>query len=603
MCDWALHKWGARIILVTNSFCLIPRITPLLKYLFVLKSISITNLAIIGELEVHWTNGLNILTGETGAGKSILFDALSIVLGAKVSANQIRDGKDRATIEGTFEASPTVTAWLKQQELIDEDQTDLIVYREVTRSGSRARINGVPVNASHLNELRQLLLTFHAQHELRTLMSNSAQLELLDGLGNKAHGQLRDRLKTQYARYRDLKRQFEELSISEDERSRRLDFARFQLEEISEANLTVANEDEELGDRHKVLANAAHLESTIERVTEQLAGGDSHYGDAAKPARDLMQESLSDLDSLVELDGHVSDPADCLRESLANLEEAIDGIRRYRNSLDLDPESLDQVEERLAILTQVKRKYGPSLKEAIDRRDQLQEEIEKLDNATNTIGEIQDELAGLKEQLKETSNKLSAERKKLAESLTKAILKELGDLGMERCRFSIGFTKLDDVTADGIDKVEFLIAPNPGQPLASLAKIASGGELSRIMLALKTIFARADRVSTVVFDEIDTGLSGKVLKAIRDKLVMLAKSHQILCITHQPIIASVADNYVQVCKEQTDDKTVIKAKRLTGDAQLKALAEMASGREGEGVALTFANSLMEEAMQVKGSFN
>jgi len=573
------------------------------KYLFVLKTISITNLAIIGELEVHWTNGLNILTGETGAGKSILFDALSIVLGAKVSANQIRDGKDRATIEGTFEASPTVTAWLKQQDLIVEDQTDLIVYREVTKSGSRARINGVPVNASHLNELRQLLLTFHAQHELRTLMSNSAQLELLDGLGNKSHGQLRDRLKTQYARYRDLKREFEELSISEDERSRRLDFAKFQLEEITEANLTVSSEDEELSDRHKILANAARLESTIDRVTELLAGGDSHYGEAGKPARDLIQEGLSDLDSLIELDTHVSEPAGSLRESLVNLEEAIDGIRRYRNSLDLDPESLNEVEERLSVLTQVKRKYGPTLKDAIERREQLTEEIEKLDNATNTIGEIQEELNGLKKQLKETSSQLSLERKKLGESLTKSILKELGDLGMERCRFSISFTELDEVGADGNDKVEFLIAPNPGQPLASLAKIASGGELSRIMLAIKTIFARADRVSTVVFDEIDTGLSGKVLKAIRDKLVTLAKSHQILCITHQPIIASVADNYVQVCKEQTDDKTVIMANRLTGDAQLKALAEMASGREGEGVALTFANSLMEEAMQVKGAFN
>lgn len=583
-----------------EHFCLIPPITPLSKYPSVLKHISITNLAIIGELEVQWTNGLNILTGETGAGKSILFDALSIVLGAKVSANQIRDGKDRATIEGTFEASPTVTAWLKQNELIDEDQTDLVVYREVTRSGSRARINGSPVNAAILNELRQLLLTFHAQHELRTLMSNSAQLDLLDGLGSKSHGQLRDRLKTQYARYRDLKRQFEELSISEDERSRRLDFSKFQLEEICEANLTVEAEDDELGDRHKVLANAARLESTIDRVTELLAGGDSQYGDL-KPARDLIQESLSDLDSLIELDAQVSYPASSLRESLANLEETIDGIRRYRNSLDLDPESLNEVEERLAVLTQVKRKYGPTLKDAIDRREQLREEIEKLENSAGTIGEIQEELHGLKIQLQETSTQLSKERKKLAEALTKSILKELQDLGMERCRFSIGFTVLDDVTADGTDKVEFLIAPNPGQPLASLAKIASGGELSRIMLALKTIFARADRVSTVVFDEIDTGLSGKVLKAIRDKLVTLAKSHQILCITHQPIIASVADNYIQVCKEQTDDKTVIKAKRLTGDVQIKALAEMASGREGEAVALTFANSLMQEAIQVKGS--
>jgi len=567
----------------------------------VLKNISITNLAIINQLEVSWTKGLNILTGETGAGKSILFDALSIVLGAKAGPNHIKDGKEKATIEAVFEASPTVSAWLKQQDLIDEDQTDLIVYREITRSGSRARINGFPVNASHLNELRQLLLTFHAQHELRTLMSNSAQLDLLDGLGNKSHNQLRERVKTLYARHRDLKRQFEELSISEDERSRRLDFAKFQLEELAEANLTTELEDDELGDRHKVLANAARLDSSTEMINSLLSGGD--YGEGMKPARDLLQESLSELDGLIDLDASLAHPASFLRESLVNLEEALDEIRRYRGSLDLDPHSLNEVEERLAVLTQVKRKYGPSLGEAIAKQNELSDEIEKLENATQSIDAIQDELSSLDKQMRKTCAELSDERKKLANSLTKSILKELGDLGMERCRFSINFTELDDVTTDGTDKVEFLIAPNPGQPLASLAKIASGGELSRIMLALKTIFARADRVSTVVFDEIDTGLSGKILKSIRDKLVNLAASHQILCITHQPIIASVADNYVQVCKEQSDDKTVILAHRLEGEGLLKALAVMASGREGEEVALTFANSLMEEAGRVKGTFH
>jgi DNA repair protein RecN (Recombination protein N) len=567
----------------------------------VLKNISITNLAIIQELEVHWTKGLNILAGETGAGKSILFDALSIVLGAKVSANQIKDGKDRATIEAIFEPSSMVTAWLKQQDLIDEDQTDLVVYREVTRSGSRARINGFPVNASHLNELRQLLLTFHAQHELRTLMTNSAQLELLDGLGNKAHGQLREKVRTLHARHRDLRKQFEELSISEEERIKRLDFARFQLDELIDANLTSEHEDEELGDRHKVLANAARIDSTTEKVISQLAGGDSTYGDSFTAARDILQESLADLETLTELDASVGESAGFVRESLVNLEEAIDGVRRYRSSIDLDPESLSDVEARLAVLTQVKRKYGPGLADALRKQSELEEEIERLENASSSTIALQQELDQLQMKLSETSAQLSTERQKLAESLTKSILKELSDLGMERCRFNISFTTLDDVTADGIDKVEFLIAPNPGQPLASLAKIASGGELSRIMLALKTIFARADRVSTVVFDEIDTGLSGKILKAIRDKLVNLAASHQILCITHQPIIASVADNYIHVCKEQSDDKTIIKAGRLEGDSLLKALAEMASGREGEEVAMTFAHSLMEEAGRVKGS--
>ncbi len=566
-----------------------------------LKTISITNLAIINKLEVEWTKGLNILTGETGAGKSILFDALSIVLGAKVSPNQVSDGKDKAIIEAIFEPSSQVIAWQKQHDLIDQDSTDLVVYREITRSGSRARINGIPVNASILNELRQLLLTFHAQHELRTLLSHSAQLELLDGLGSKSYRQIRDKVRTLYARYRDLKRIYEELTMSEEERSRRVDFARFQLDELLQANLTGDNEDEELGDRHKVLANAQHLESTIDKVMTLLAGGDTAYGEELQPARDLLQEGLAELDGLLELDATLANSASFLRESLVNLEESLDGVRRYKSSLDLDPHSLQELDERLNVLVQIKRKYGPTLSQAILRRDELADEIEKLDNASQSIDSITRELQQLEDDLRSTSGRLTKDRKSLAENLTKSILKELSDLGMERCRFSINFTEMEELSSDGLDRIEFLIAPNPGQPLAPLSKIASGGELSRIMLALKTIFARADSVSTVVFDEIDTGLSGRILKAIRDKLVNLAKSHQILCITHQPIIASVADNYIQVCKEQSDDKTVIRASRLTGESQLRALAVMASGRDSEEVSLTFANSLMEEALRVKGS--
>ncbi|MBX9666250.1 MAG: DNA repair protein RecN [Candidatus Obscuribacterales bacterium] len=566
-----------------------------------LKTISITNLAIINKLEVEWTKGLNILTGETGAGKSILFDALSIVLGAKVSPNQISDGKDKAIIEAVFEPSSQVMAWQKQHDLIDQDSTDLVVYREIARSGSRARINGMPVNASILNELRQLLLTFHAQHELRTLLSHSAQLELLDGLGSKSYRQLRDKVRTLYARYRDLRKLFDELTMSEEERSRRVDFARFQLDELLQANLTGDNEDEELGDRHKVLANAQHLESTIDKVMTLLAGGDTAYGEEIQPARDLLQEGLAELDGLLELDATLANSASFLRESLVNLEESLDGVRRYKSSLDLDPHSLQELDERLNVLVQIKRKYGPTLSQAILRRDELADEIEKLDNASQSIDSITSELQQLEDDLRSTSERLTKDRKSLAESLTKSILKELSDLGMERCRFSINFTEMEELSSDGLDRIEFLIAPNPGQPLAPLSKIASGGELSRIMLALKTIFARADSVSTVVFDEIDTGLSGRILKAIRDKLVNLAKSHQILCITHQPIIASVADNYIQVCKEQSDDKTVIRASRLTGESQLRALAVMASGRDSEEVSLTFANSLMEEALRVKGS--
>lgn len=580
-----------------------PHLTPLSLYTFVLKHISIKNFSIIDHIEIDWTGGLNILAGETGAGKSILFDALSIVLGAKAGASQIRDGNEKAVIEATFEPSSTVCAWLKQEELIDPDsESELIVYREVTRAGSRARINGMPVNATHLNDLRQLLITFHAQHEIRTLLSHSAQLELLDGQGSKAHVHLKEKLITLYARFKDLKRQYEELQISDEERNRKLDLAKFQLDELSDASLLSELEDQELGDRHKVLANAARLHTSVDKVIMLLSGSERLFNEERKTARDLIQESLCELDNMIDLDAAIANPASFLRESLVNIEEAAQCIRRYRDSLDLDPQSLKEVEDRLGVLTTIKRKYGPTLKDAIVTREKLAIEIEQLENAVFESNAIEKELDDLRSTMLSTSQQLSSERKKLAEDLSKSVLRELADLGMERCRFNIQFTELSEVTQDGLDRIEFLIAPNPGRPPLPLAKIASGGELSRIMLALKTIFARADRVSTVVFDEIDSGLSGRILKAIRDKLVTLARSHQILCITHQPIVASVADNYLIVCKEQSKDKTVITASRLEGEAQLKALAVMASGREEEAVSLKFAQSLMADAHELKGRF-
>lgn len=564
-----------------------------------LKSLSIANLAIIENLCVEWTPGLNVLTGETGAGKSILFDALSIVLGAKAGAANIRHGAPKATIEACFGTTPAVLAWLKQKALLESDDNEgieLIVSREISPSGSRSRINGTLVSQNDLTELRQFLLTFHAQHEIRTLMNSSSQLELIDGLGSTRHMRFKDRLRTQHAQYKELKRLLEELSVSEDERERKLDFSRYQLDELNKAKLEDANEDEELRAQLKVLSNVQKMESTLDRVLGQLTGGD--FGENGN-ARDILQSILSDLDVLVDLDPELSGSIEFVNTSLANVEEASDTLRKYKNSLDADPETLAFIEERLDTLATIKRKYGPGLGDAIAKRDELDEEINKLENANEELERLAAELKAAESSLLETAEVLSEERIALAEQLEKSIVKELSDVGMERCVFKIAFSRLETVTADGLDKVEFMIAPNPGQPPQPLSKIASGGELSRIMLAIKTIFARIDKVATVVFDEIDSGLSGKVLQSMRDKLHALARSHQILCITHQPIIASVADNFILVCKEQSNDKTVISSRSLEAEEQLTTLATMASGRDGE-VALNFARSLVSEANQLKG---
>lgn len=560
-----------------------------------IQSLSIKNFALIDHLEVDWQPGLNVLTGETGAGKSVLIDAISILLGAKAGPAVIRAGSEKAQIEGVFHLTSEVSAWLKQQELID-GESELLLAREITRTGSRFRINGTLANQSLVQELRQMLISLHAQHEARTLMSAQAQLEMLDALADKPHNKLVEDIRSLYARRKDLDAQLRDLQISEEERLRRLDFAQFQLSELHDAQLLKDDEDIELSKQAGVLANAVSLGSFALNAQQSLIGGNS---DSAEPmnqaAVDSIQTALSEVERGLKLDANLGVVTTLLRNSLADAEEAAIQLRKYRDGLETDPESLQAMENRIAILASIKRKYGPTLKDAFERRDSLEAEVDKLNTAQVRSEEITGERAQINDQLDEKCLQLSRKRSALAKTLAKRIEGDLTELGMEHCRFEVSVESQQEAGPSGKDRVEFLIAPNPGQPLMPLAKIASGGELSRVMLVIKSIFAEADRVATVVFDEIDTGLSGRVLQVTRDKLAALARSHQILCITHQPIVAATADNHLEIQKRQTAKNTEVSARVLLGDDRLKALAEMASGQKDEKSALSFARSLLSQA--------
>lgn len=564
-----------------------------------LESLEIKDFALIEQIKIDWKNGLNILTGETGAGKSIVMDALSAVLGGKVGPQFIRIGAERSKIEATFQPTPRVEAWLKQEDLIDEDSKALVVSREITKTGSKVRINGTTVNHSHLQELRALLITVHAQHEARTLMSPQSQLEMLDSLGSDAHRKMIDEVRTIYAQRKDLLAELSDLEISEQERTRRLDFATFQFEELSEAHLTDAEEDERLSHDHNRLAHARVLEESVSTARGLLNGeGDSEEA-AGKSTIDSLQEALACLEKAERYDPDLQTLTEPLKTSLFHLEEAITELRRYRDSLDIDPETLSAIESRLSLLTGIKKKYGPTLAVAIETRESLATEIDNLTRSTEKIEEIKADAEALYQRLIKVAEGLSTSRQTLASALAQKVEKELKDLGMERASFQIAIEPLTEPSVAGIDRLEFLIAPNPGQPAQSLAKIASGGELSRIMLAVKSIFARGDHVPTVIFDEIDTGMSGKALQAVRDKLAGLSKSHQILCITHQPIIAAVADNHLEVAKRQTARETNISVRVLAGDERLKQLAQMASGEGDTKAALDFARALVAQANQIR----
>jgi DNA repair protein RecN (Recombination protein N) len=562
-----------------------------------LKSIAIRDFALIEKASVDWTPGLNVLTGETGAGKSILMDALNAVLGGKVAPAIIRPGADKANIEAVFALNAKVESWLKREELLDDDCTELTIAREINKSGSKVRVNGTLISQNLLGDLRALLITVHAQHEARTLMSSQSQLSMLDALGGEAHGRQLDSVKELYLRKKDLSEKLAAFSISEEERLRKLDFAIFQLKELVDAALNDPGEDEELTGQISVLENALELKTQAESAQEMLTGGDSHD---SLSAIDLVQKALSEIEKALRVDSKLAPLHECLVSGLANIEEASSDLRRYASSLDTDPESLAELESRANQLAMVKRKYGPTLAQAIEKQAVLTEEVDKLENAQSQSAKMEEALALVSKQLLEKARDLQTRRKKLAKTLSGQVEKELVDLGMEKCRFEISFVELDEPNNCGLDKVEFLIAPNPGQPPMPLGKIASGGELSRIMLAIKSIFASADEVATVIFDEIDTGLSGRVLNAVRDKLSRLSKTYQILCITHQPIVASVADNYLEVSKEHKKDSTLVTVKSLNDEMRLRSLAAMASGNADGAASLGFARALMEEAAAARG---
>ena len=582
---------------------------------FMLQNLRIKNFALIEDLEMTCSSGLNVLTGETGAGKSILIDALNILLGEKASPSFIRAGNEKAIIEGIFLTKPAINAWLKENEFIDESeinktdeqngspdhpQDELTITREITKTTSRFRINSILANQASISELKQLLIHVHAQHESRTLFSAPVQLEILDGMAEAAHQKIIIQLQKLYEDKINLKKAMAQVNISEEERIKKLEFAKFQWQELQAADIIQIDEDEQLENKRSVLSNIAQLDSAANQAYYALMGGADEYGEvvSSKGAIDNLQTALSSLEKVIKFDNDIKPLQDNLANALSLLEDAQVQLRHYKESLDTNPDVLQELEERFAQLATIKRKYGPSLEKAVGKLRSLEEEIDHLENIANETNKIETEIQALVEKLTKLAIQVNKNRLALAEKLCLRMEQELSDLGMENCRFEIAFEKMADIGASGFDHIEFMISPNPGQPLMPLAKIASGGELSRIMLALKSIVANLNDPPTVIFDEIDAGLSGRIVQAVRDKLSKLAKSRQILCITHQPIIAAAANNHLFIEKQQNKVSTKVTMKVLTGDDRVKILAAMASGDSNESTALNFAQSLINQQSQI-----
>jgi DNA repair protein RecN (Recombination protein N) len=531
-----------------------------------LLSLRIQNFALIDKLELEFGAGLNVLTGETGAGKSIILDAIDVALGGKVTARMIRTGSDRGVVEATFRVDAALMAWLSEQEIDLLDEGDLVCSREIAVNQgslrSRSRVNGVLVNRQLMDRLRDRLVEITAQGQTVQLMAPALQRNLLDLYGGSPLIQQRDLVTSAYIACQEASKALEKRRQSEQQRLQRLDWLEYQTQELSTAKLTEADELEQLEQECQRLTHVVELQQQSYQVYQALYQNDG--GTAA--CADLLGEAEATLMDMVRYDAQLQPLLDLVTAALAQVVEASHQINAYGDGLETDPQRLQEVEERIQALKQICRKYGPTLAEAIAHYEKLQTELAELSGEGQSLEELEKTYSLYQETLTEACTYLTQLRRTAAEELERRLVAELKPLAMEKVQFQVAIAPIAP-TAAGTDQVTFYFSPNPGEPLQPLSATASGGEMSRFLLALKACFSTInDAWGTLIFDEIDVGVSGRVAQAIAERLQQLSLAHQVLCVTHQPLIAAMADRHFRVDKQVIDRPLALPSKKRSAKA-------------------------------------
>ena len=554
-----------------------------------LRELVIENFALADRLSLEFGPGFNILTGETGAGKSIIIDTVSLLLGGRSSVEQVRAGAESAHIEGVFELEnrPDVFALLADWGIPLGDDRLLVIDREINQSGrSRCRMNGQTVTVLTLNKVGRLLVDIHGQHEHQSLFSAVSQRELLDRFGGEGLKRKADQVAELYTRWQSIKAELTNLELDEAEERRRVELIEFQLQEIEAARLQ-PEEEEELEQERHLLAGAERLFTSVSEAYQMFYGTEE---DTA--VLDKLGGGVDALTKAAEVDANLQQWVETASQVACQLEEVAREIRAYRDQIIFDPDRLNQVEERLDEIAKLKRKYGQGIPQILDYAAKLRQELTSLEDRTVRQQALTVQRQRVEADLSVTAQALSALRHETAERLASAVTRELPDVNMGKTVFKIALDRVYDeqkglmiegepvaVSKEGIDHIGFLVAPNPGEGLRPLAKIASGGELSRFMLVLKVILAETDQIPTMVFDEIDTGIGGRTAQAVAEKLLLLGLSHQVICVTHLPQIASMAHRHFYIEKQTLHDRTVIKVRVLDHNERVEELARMLGGAE------------------------
>lgn len=537
-----------------------------------LISLHVKNLALISETEVTFGEGLNILSGETGAGKSILIGSINLALGARADKDMIRTGADYALVELVFQVTDdTMRQEIKALEISVEEDGIIIIQRKIQPGRNLFKICGETVTAKQIKALSELLIDIHGQHEHQSLLYKKNHMEILDSFAGEELAVIKEDLKEKYQMYTKLKKELEAFCIDDGAKAKELSLAEFEYQEIEEAGLT-AGEDEELEHDYRKMANSRQIVEAADKAYQLT-------GNSEQSAADAVGYAVRELRSVEGYDDRARELADELENIDALLSDFNREIAEYMADMEFDGERFGQMEERLNLLNHLKLKYGNSIQAVLQYQADLGEKIEKLNNADAYKDRLEANLEELQKKLKSLCQKASKVRGKEAAKLEKDMIAALTDLNFLDVKFEIQVRRKDEVSANGYDDVEFMISTNPGEPLKSLGNVASGGELSRIMLAIKTVLASRDRIPTMIFDEIDTGISGKTAWKVSEKLGHLAQSHQIICITHLPQIAAMADSHYKIAKQAVDNKTVTDIVQLDEAETVDELARMLGSDE------------------------
>ena len=547
-----------------------------------IKQLRIKDYILIDELTANFDKGLNVITGETGAGKSILINAIDIAFAPRVSKEVIKHDKEKAVIELVIENTKHDLTQLFEENGVDNFGSEIVLSKEITQNGVRSRVNGTLVNQEFIKQIKSLFLDIHSQHQTYVFMQPKYHINLLDNYAKESYGQKLEAYREKFKEYQHLQSKLETLKNTSDITENQIEFLKFQIDEIDSANIKSPSEDEELNSELEVLENAEKLKELTGSAYWAINGDDGSIMEALGKIKQNVSKAAVMDKNLEELESNLLD-------AIERLKDAGSGLREYSQNLDNDTERLNEIQERLYLLDKLKHKYGGTLEAVLETFDKLSQELNSIEFSTQNMEELEAEIEKTRKELEHTASEISENRKNYAQVLSVLIQEKLEKLELPKARFEIS-VQSKELSSDGIDNVEFLISTNVSEGLKPLAKVASGGEISRVMLAIKSIFAQSDDINTVIFDEIDTGISGKASQSVADEITELSKYHQIILITHQPIIASRADKHFYVRKSQSDE-TKVEVYVLTGENRIKALAELAGGEINEQ-SIEFAKSLI-----------